>query len=120
MPLINLTFGFNYTWDEDDLVDYNGSSIISKLDEITNSKVRAISINEPGKNGHTNVYISDEAVDYINEINILYKELYDSYEGKIPYEVNQEFYSGIDRSLAHDLDPELMNEINTFFLECLN
>lgn len=105
---------------EDDLVDYNGSSIISKLDEITNSKVRAISINEPGKNGHTNVYISDEAVDYINEINILYKELYDSYEGKIPYEVNQEFYSGIDRSLAHDLDPELMNEINTFFLECLN
>ena len=105
---------------EDELVNYKGCSIISKIDDITNSKVRTISISEPDRNGHNNIFRSDAAIDYINEINTKYRELYDSYEQNIPYEVKQEFYSKIDRSLAQDLNMDFMDVIQTFYLECMN
>ncbi|TAH64486.1 MAG: alpha/beta fold hydrolase [Anaerolineaceae bacterium] len=104
---------------EDELVDYKGSSIISKMNEINNPNVRTISINESGRNGHNNIFRSDAAIDYINEINTSYHELFDSYEQNIPYEINQDFYSRIDRSLAQDLNPDLMDEIQEFYLDCL-
>ena len=37
---------------EDELVAYEGSSIISNLNEITNPKVRTISPSEPERSGH--------------------------------------------------------------------
>lgn len=104
---------------EDELVNYKGCSIISKIDDITNPNVRTISISEPDRNGHNNIFRSDAAIDYINEINIEYRELLDSYEQNIPYEINQDFYSRIDRSLAQDLNLDLMGEIQEFYLECL-
>lgn len=104
---------------EDEMVSYKESSIIAKIDRITNPKVRSISISEEDRNGHNNLFRSYEAIDYINEINIIYRELYDSYEQNIPYEINQDFYSKIDRSLAQDINTDLMSEINNFYLECL-
>ena len=104
---------------KDESVNYNGSSIISKMDDITNPNVRAISITEAERNGHNSFFRSTEAIKYVNEVNIQYRELYESYEENIPYEVKQEFYSKINRSLAQDLNQDLMDEIQTFYLECL-
>ena len=104
---------------EDELVSYKGCSIISKIDDMTNPNVRIMPISETDRNGHNNIFRSDEAIDYVNEINISYRELYDGYEQNIPYEVNQDFYSGIDRNLAQDLNINLMDEIQEFYLECL-
>lgn len=104
---------------EDELVDYKGCSIISKIDDIINPHIRVQSISESERNGHNNIFRSDAAIDYINEINIEYRELFDSYKQNIPYEVNQDFYSRIDRNLAQDLNLDLMGGIQEFYLECL-
>ncbi len=97
---------------------YDGSSIISKLNAITNPHVRTISLSEPGRSGHNNLFRSVAGMDYIDEINTQYRKLYNRYEHNIPYEVKQDFYSEIDRALAQDINRELMDQIHTFFLDC--
>ena len=104
---------------EDELVAYKGSSIIANLEAITNPKVRTISLSEPGHNGHSDLFRSNAAIIYIDEINITYRELFDRYAQNIPYEVRQDFYSDIDRDLVQDINRGLMEKIQTFFLECL-
>ncbi|MFO7611477.1 MAG: alpha/beta fold hydrolase [Clostridia bacterium] len=104
---------------EDESVAFDGSSIISKMDLITNPDARAMPISEPGNNGHNNLFRSDAAMAYIDEINVVYRELYDQYEQNIPYEVKQDFYSKVDRALAQDINRELMDEIQLFFLESI-
>ena len=104
---------------EDELVAYKGSSIISNIEALTNPNVSCISMSEPGRNGHNDLFRSEAAIAYIEEINIEYRELFDSYEQNIPYEVRQDFYSKVDRSLVHDINRDLMNDIQAFFLECL-
>jgi len=101
---------------EDEFVAYEGSSIISKFIDNTNSNVRILSVNASGRNGHNNLFRSTDSVDYIDEINIEYRELYDFYEQNIPYEIKQDFYAKIDRSLAQDINRELMDEIQEFFM----
>ena len=105
---------------EDDLVAYKGSSIIANLDSITNPNVKTISLSEPGRNGHNDLFRSNAGMVYINEMNIIYRKLFEQYKQNIPYEVRQEFYSQMDRALAQELDPGLMDEIHKFFLECLD
>lgn len=104
---------------EDEVVEYSGSAIIAKIDEITNPEVRTISVDEPGRNGHTNLFLSTEALAYIEEINKGYRELFGSNEQDISYEARREFYAGVDRALAHDLNRDLMDRIHAFFLDCL-
>ncbi len=58
-------------------------------------------------------------MDYIDEINIAYRKLYDSYDRNIPYVVKQDFYSKIDRALAQDINRDLMDQIHAFFLESM-
>ena len=89
------------------------------MKEITNPNVRTISLSEPGRSGHNNLFRSDAGMDYIDEINIEYRKLYDYYEHNIPYEAKQDFYSEIDRSLAQDINRKLMDEIQACFLECI-
>lgn len=104
---------------EDDFVEYEGSSIISNINVITNPYVRTISLTEPGSNGHNNLFRSDAALAYIDDLNIDYRNIYDQYEQNIPYEIKQDFYSQVDRSLAQDINRELMDEIHTFFMESI-
>lgn len=104
---------------EDEAVAYEGSSIISKIGAITNSKVKTISIREPGQSGHNNLFYSDASRNYIHKINIQYRKLYEYYESNIPYEVKQDFYSKLDRSLVQDLNKDLMDGIHAFFMESI-
>lgn len=105
---------------EDEMVDYNGSAVIAGMDEMTNFKVETIVQSDSGRNGHNNLFKSEAAVAYIEEVNVEYKALYDQYEENIPYEIKQRFYSDIDRSLAQDLDKALMGKIQQFFLKCIH
>lgn len=102
---------------EDDLVPFEGSAIISNMDEITNPNARAIIVSNIDQNGHNNLFRSKAGIKYIKGINDLYKLLYDQYEQDIPYEIKQDFYSKIDRVLAQDINLVLMDEINEFFLK---
>jgi uncharacterized protein len=104
---------------EDEFVAYEGSSIISNRISMTKPNVRTLSLSEPGRNGHNNLFRSDAGMDYIDEINLEYRKLYDFYEQNIPYEIKQDFYSQVDRSLAQDINRELMDEIHVFFMESI-
>lgn len=105
---------------EDEFIAYTGSSIISKMDAITNPNTRAISISQAERNGHNNLFRSAESIEYIAEINIEYRQLYERYDKNIPYEIKQDFYSRIDRSLAQDINIDLMDEIHVFFMESVS
>lgn len=105
--------------DEDEMVSYKGSSIIARLDEITNPNTEIIIQSVPGRNGHNSLFKSEIATTYIDKVNVEYKDLYDHYEEEIPYKVKQEFYSSLDRSLAQNLDESLMEKIQQFLLECI-
>ncbi len=104
---------------EDESVSYEGSSIISKINKITNTKVKTILLNEHGHSGHNNIFKSDASMGYIDKINIKYRKLYDHYEQNIPYEIKKDFYSKIDRALAQDINLILMDKINEFFIESI-
>lgn len=102
----------------DDQVSYDGSAIISKMNRITNPKAIAIPMDEPGRNGHNNLFGSAASAEYIADINVAYRALYDKHDQNIPYDIKQAFYAGIDRDLVQELDPELMGRIQAFYLAC--
>jgi len=105
---------------EDELVTYNGCSIIANIDAITNPKAITISPDEPGSNGHDNLFRSAAAIEYIDAINVEYRELYEGYEKNVPHEVRQDFYAKVDRALVQDINLSLMDAIQGFMLDCLN
>ncbi|MDF2685322.1 MAG: hypothetical protein K0S55_503 [Clostridia bacterium] len=99
----------------DDAIAYNGASIISHKDEITNPNVIYKTYSNENHNGHNDLYLSDAAIKYINEKNAEYKELFDNYNGKIPDDIRAEYYAGVDKFQTSELDVNFMNEINLFF-----
>lgn len=105
---------------EDDLVFYDGCSIIAQKEAITNPNVKELIIDEPGRNGHNDIFRSNAAIAYIDQVNAEYREIYDLYEQNIPYDKNQDFYVKIDRNLAQELHQELMDDIHDFFLSCID
>jgi len=105
---------------EDESVAYGGSSIISNSEAITNPHARTMTQSEPGRSGHNDLFRSDESLDYIDEVNSVYLKLYNRYEQNIPYEVKQEFYAEIDRALAQDINRDLMDAIDSFFMESID
>lgn len=104
---------------EDEMVGYHQSSIISKIRKLDHPYVKTLTIDEPGRSGHMDLFRSKASMDYISEVNEKYREIYDAYDSNIPYDVKKEFYAKIDRTLAQDLNLNLMEEINSFYLESL-
>ena len=105
---------------EDEMVDYEGSALIARIDEISNPHVESLPITTSGQNGHNSLFRSSSAIDYLEDLNEEYRELYDSYDQEIPYEIRQAFYAKIDRNLAQDINLTLMDEIHRFYLDCLD
>jgi len=106
--------------EKDEMVEYEGSSIISHMSEMTNPNAISITMSEPGRNNHNDLFRSDDSIKYIDKINAEYRKLYQEHNQKIPYTIKQDFYTTIDRSLAQDLNGELMDTINEFFLESID
>ena len=100
---------------EDESIAYNGSSIISNFNDTTLAHVSTLSVSEPNQNGHNSLFRSQDAIDYIESLNVEYRILYDQYNENIPYEIQQEFFALVDRDLAQDLNSDLMDKINDFF-----
>ncbi len=106
--------------ENDEMISYDGSAIISHMSEITNPNARSLTLSNPNQSGHNDLFRSKASIDYIDEINVEYRQLYDTHAQNIPYEIKQDFYSRINRSLAQDLNLELMDEIHAFFLRSIS
>lgn len=105
--------------EKDKEISYYGASIIAHKGEITNPNVIYKTCSAGNHNGHNNLFESDAASEYIKEKNKEYKEVFDSYNGNIPDDIKAEYYEGVDKFKASELDVDFMNEINGFFEGCL-
>ncbi|MBD5130554.1 MAG: alpha/beta hydrolase [Ruminococcaceae bacterium] len=100
---------------EDGTIGYDKSSIISEREHITNPNTQYITLDG---GGHSNIFYTKEALEYINEFNKDYRVIYDQYNGDIPEDVLEEIYSGSDRELINTPNEELLSQIESFFMSC--
>lgn len=102
----------------DEVVKFDGASIIAHKDEITNSNVVYKEIN--GKlNGHNNIFMTEEGAKYLEKLDKEYDELNEQYNNEIPHEIKKEFYNKIDKNVTCKLSEQFMSDINNFYLEAL-
>ena len=103
--------------EEDETVSAAGAGIIAHRDMITNPNVQYELIPD---RGHKDVFYSDRAADYADELNEEYKALYERYSGDIPEEELAAFYGGIDKSLSSELNGELFGKISAFLNDAVS
>ena len=99
----------------DEAIAYNGASIISHREDITNPNVVFKTCRVENHNGHKSLYRSDAAVNYIDKINQEYRALSAQYNGNIPDAERAQYYANLDKRQTSELDANFMNEINSFF-----
>ncbi|MDL2318819.1 alpha/beta hydrolase [Eubacteriales bacterium OttesenSCG-928-A19] len=100
---------------EDEMIGYDGAGIIAHRNEITNPNVVYVTREAVGQNGHNNLLRSLAAARYAEEKNAEYQRIYQSYDGEIPDDVRAAYNAQIDKSLANELDPALMEEMIAFY-----
>ena len=99
----------------DGAIAYNGASIIALRNRITNPNVVYVSRSAKYQNDHDHLMKSVAAMEYINQKNSEFKLLSERYNGNIPDSAMDEFYASVDRFQVSELDPDFMNQINSFF-----
>ncbi|MGI6149351.1 MAG: alpha/beta hydrolase family protein [Limnochordia bacterium] len=103
----------------DKVVDFYGSGIINKREQFTNPNIQYLILDDEERNGHNNLLKSMESIAYANQLNAELRAISEQYDGEIPYEVKREFFAKVDKDLFHEVNRELMDTINNFFLNCL-
>lgn len=101
---------------EDNTISFDGASIISHKEEITNPNVE-YKVME-GK-GHNDLFLDEDTTKYIREKNDDYKKIYDQYNKKIPDEILNEYYANVDKSKTSKISQEFMDNVNSFFMKTL-
>lgn len=100
----------------DDVISFDGASIISKKDSITNPYVQYKVFDEDGRNGHNSYFYTPEYKEYKkNVITPRYDELHQKYGNDIPDEERAGLYDMIDKELYNGFNPELISLIDGFF-----
>lgn len=101
--------------EQDTTILYDGEATIAHRDEITNPNVEYKTCDKELQNGHNNLFISLNAIQYMEELNEEYRPIYESYNGEIPDEILQSFYGNIDKFRASALDEEFMQDVLDFY-----
>ena len=103
--------------EQDEVIDYNGPSIIAHRDEITNQNVVYITCSGQNQNGHSNLFMAKSATAYQNELNEELDLLAEEYGGEdqIPEDVLKEWYGDADSKRASELDEVFMQDVYQFF-----
>lgn len=100
----------------DETVEYDGASIISQKDEITNTNVQYYTFSEEGRNSHNSFFYTPEYAEYKAEyIDPRREEIKEEYGDDIPDEVREEFAASIDPELYNGTSDELVDLISGFF-----
>jgi len=84
----------------DKIIRFNGASIIAKQKYITNANAEYYIRDKKGQDGHNNLYLSERAVNYEQEM-------------------KDKSYREIDPLIMGELDEEFMNRVNQFYEKSL-
>ncbi|MGE5579918.1 MAG: alpha/beta hydrolase [Bacillota bacterium] len=99
----------------DESVSYDGASIISQRDHLTNPNVIYRTCDTEGRNTHNTLLKSEVAVAYASQANAAYMGLFDQYNGHMPDDAEALFHESLDRFCTSGLNADLFEEINRFF-----
>ena len=97
----------------DELVDFNTVSIMSKKELINNDKVEYLVIDDEMHNKHNTIIASNECVLYQNEIMDIFNKVYE--ETKSKAKAKEESTKNIDKFKFNQANEELLDTICSFF-----
>ncbi len=103
----------------DGTVSYDGASIIAHREEIESPKVRFVTCSEAGRNGHSNLFFSQDALDYAAELRAEYMEQERIYGSNMPEDVSDAWYADVDRARTSERDEVFMQDVYDFYEEAL-
>lgn len=98
----------------DDVITYGGTGIIAQRSKITNPNAEYKTCGKEGQNGHNSLFMSAEAIAYMEDAQRRYQELMRAREGEDLEEAVDAFYAGIDRERASRPDPEFFGDVDAF------
>ncbi len=101
---------------EDEVIDYDGPSIMAHRDEITNPNAVYMTIDEEGKNHHSDLWKTKDSKMYIAEMEM---ELEMLSVNKASEEERREWYESIDREKTSELDEVFMQDVYSFFRDAV-
>lgn len=97
----------------------DGAATIAHKEEITNPNVQYKICDKELQNGHGNLYMSLDAIKYMEELNEEFVPLYEEYDGQIPDDIKDTFYGKIDKFRTSALDEEFMQDVLTFYEDAM-
>lgn len=103
----------------DEVINHTTVGTIAFKNEITNPNVQYKLRTNERQNNHTQLCMSLTALEYIDELNIIYNELSQKYDNKIPEEELKAFYDSVDKKKASLLNEEIMQDILKFYEDSL-
>lgn len=101
--------------DADTTILMDGAATVAYMDEVTNPNAECVIWTKEGRNGHSNLFYSDDALAYLEALNVEHRALYQEYDEEIPYEVDKAFYDKIDKAKVSDLAEDFMGMILEFY-----
>jgi alpha-beta hydrolase superfamily lysophospholipase len=101
---------------DDDVITAQKTSIYAHREKINNPHVEIIYMEGDDATGHERVFGSKRRKEYANRVNANWKEYYEADpENATLLQWSKEF--NLDKTLANELDADLMEHINEFFLK---
>lgn len=100
---------------DDQVIAYEGASIIADRSNISNPLVEYIVKDEPNRNGHNSYFYSTESQAYLEECGAQLTALTDGYDGDLPESALANYLETVDKWRANTADPVLIGEIDSFF-----
>lgn len=101
--------------DADTTILMDGAATVAYMDEITNPNVERVTWTKEGRNGHSNLFYSEDAIAYLDELNVEHRALYQQYNEEIPHEVDKAFYDKIDKAQVSEIAEDFMGMILEFY-----
>ena len=102
--------------ENDEVIKYNGASVIAQRDKITNPKAEFHTISEEGRSGHSSIFYTAEYAEYREKVyQPMVRELNEKYNNDIPYDELVKLCESIDDELYNGFDPGLIQLIDEFY-----
>ncbi len=98
----------------DEMIGYETTSITAQSARITNPNVEYKACATEGQNGHNSLFMSADALSYVNELHAEYNDLLALRSGSVSEEERAEFFADINRMRASALDPGFMADVDAF------
>ena len=100
---------------EDNVVPYDTIGIYAYRNDIANDQVRFLAVNEPYRDEHSTIWLTENAARYSLQKWDEWDNLHQVYGEDIPMDIWVEFISGIDKEAMNEVDETFMKELDDFY-----